>query len=204
MSGGSKLHPWVVAAADGELPKWAVAGTKRREHMAQVAKLLKKWSKARGESRRDIQRWTALGYLHDMMGDAKPKELRRVVTGPLADLPDAVLHGPAAAARLREGGVTDEPLLTAVAFHTLGSPQFEDLGRALYAADFLEPGRRFRPKWRREMRRRMPEDLEAVVLAILRLRIRHLLDRERPVQPETMGFWNVMAKGQAWASASEV
>ena len=52
MSGGSKLHPWVVAAADGELPKWAVAGTKRREHMAQVAKLLKKWSKA---TFRDLQ-----------------------------------------------------------------------------------------------------------------------------------------------------
>ena len=204
MSGGSKLHPWVAAAADGELPQWAVADTKRREHMARVAGLLKKWSKARGESRRDIQRWTAVGYLHDMMRDAQPKELRRVVSGPLADLPNAVLHGPAAAARLRDGGVTDEPLLTAVAFHTLGSPRFEDLGRALYAADFLEPGRKFRPKWRREMRKRMPEDLEVVVRAILRLRIRHLLDRERPVRPETMGFWNVMVKGQAWASASEV
>ena len=91
-----------------------------------------------------------------------------------------------------------------MAFHTLGSPHFEDLGRALYAADFLEPGRKFRPKWRREMRKRMPEDLEAVVLAILRLRVRHLLDRERPVRPETMEFWNVMVKGQAWVSASEV
>ncbi len=172
--------------------------------MARVAKLLKKWSKARSESPRDIQRWTALGYLHDMMRDAKPKELRRLVSGPLADLPDALLHGPAAAARLREGGVTDEPLLTAVAFHTLGSPQFEDLGRALYAADFLEPGRKLRLKWRREMRKRMPEDLDNVVRAILRLRLRNLMDRERPVRPETMGFWNVMVKGQAWASASEV
>ena len=204
MSGGSELHPLVSAAAEGELPEWAVAGTKRREHMARVAKLLKKWSKARGESKSDIQRWAAVGYLHDMMRDAKPKVLRRVVSGSPADVPNAVLHGPAAAVRLREEGVTEEPILTAVAFHTLGSPDFDDLGRALYVADFIEPGRRFRPKWRQEMRKRMPEDLEVVVREILWLRIRHLLDRERPVRPETMGFWNVMVKGQAWASASEV
>ncbi len=204
MSGGSKLHPLVAAAAKGELPDWTVAGEKRREHMARVAKLLKTWSKARGESKRDIQRWTALGYLHDMMRDAKPKMLRRVVSGSLADLNGAVLHGPAAAVRLHEAGVTDQPLLTAVAFHTLGSPEFDDMGMALYAADFLEPGRKFRPKWRQEMRKRMPEDLDDVVRAILRLRIRYLLDRERPVRTETMGFWNIMVKGRAWASASEV
>ena len=204
MSGGSELHPLVVAAADGELPEWAVAGKKRREHMARVAELLKEWSKARGESSHDIQRWTALGFLHDMLREAKPKHVRGLVSGPLADLPNGVLHGPAAAARLREEGVTDEPLLTAVAFHTLGSPHVEDMGKALYVADFLEPGRKFRPKWREQRRKAMPADLDKVVIAILRLRIRHLLDRERPVRPETMGFWNVMVKGQAWVSASEV
>lgn len=50
----------------------------------------------------------------------------------------------------------------------------------------------------------MPEDLESAVRAILRIRIRHLLNKERPVRPETIGFWNVMVKGQAWVSASEV
>lgn len=204
MSGGSTLHPLVEAAAGGELPEWAVAGRKRREHMARVAKLLKKWSRARDEEPHDVRRWTALGYLHDMLRDATPRDLRLLVTGPLTDLPGPVLHGPAAAVRLREEGVEDEALLTAVAFHTLGSHRLDDMGRALYVADFLEPGRKFRPEWRQEMRRRMPGDLEEAVRAILRLRIRYLLDRERPVRPETMGFWNVMVKGQAWASASEV
>ena len=106
MSGGSKLHPLVAAAANGELPDWAVSGTKRRAHMARVSKLLKKWSKARGESAKDIQRWTALGYLHDMMREAKPKDLRKVVSGFPDDVPNAVLHGPAAATRLREEGVS--------------------------------------------------------------------------------------------------
>lgn len=172
--------------------------------MARVAKLMKKWSKARGESKRDIRRWTAVGYLHDMLRDAKPKDLRLIVSGFPADLPNAVLHGPAAATRLREAGVKDEALLTAVAYHTLGSPDFDDMGRALYSADFLEPGRKYRPKSREEMRSRMPADLNDTVRAILRLRIRHLLDKKRPVRRETMGFWNVMVKGQAWVSASEV
>ncbi len=204
MSGRAKLHPLVVAAAVGELPKWTVAGAKRREHMVRVAKLLNKWSRARGESKRDVQRWTALGYLHDMMRDAKAKTLRRVVSGSLADLNGSVLHGPAAAVRLHEAGVKDQPLLTAVAYHTLGSPEFDDMGKALYAADFLEPGRKYRPRWRQEMRKRMPEDLDEVVRGILRLRMGHLMDKGRPVRPETIGFWNVMVKGRAWASASEV
>jgi len=117
--------------------------------MARVSKLLNQWSKARGESAKDIQRWTALGYLHDMMREAKPKDLRKVVSGFPDDVPNAVLHGPAAATRLREEGVSrDQALLTAVDLHTLGSRDFDDMGRALYAADFLEPGRKFRPKFR--------------------------------------------------------
>ena len=172
--------------------------------MARVAELLKEWSQARGESKKDVQRWTSLGYLHDMMRDAKPKDLRKVLSGFPDDIPSGILHGPAAATRLREEGVDDDALLTAVAFHSLGSRDFDDMGMALYAADFLEPGRSFRPKFRQQLRDRMPDDLEAAVRAILRLRIRHLLNKERPVRPETMGFWNVMVKGQAWVSASEV
>jgi 2-amino-4-hydroxy-6-hydroxymethyldihydropteridine diphosphokinase len=200
----SELHPLLAAAAKGKLPPWAVAGRKRRAHMDRVAALMKAWAKSRGESRADVARWAALGHLHDVLRDAKPADLRSMLGGDLLDLPNAVLHGPAAAARLREEGVTDEPLLTAVAFHTLGSPDFDDMGRALYAADFLEPGRKFRPGWRQAMRQRMPQDLEIVVRSILRRRIGRLLERERPVRPETMEFWNAMAKGRAWASASEV
>lgn len=181
--------------------------------MARVAKLLKTWSKLHGLSGEDVERWTALGYLHDMLRDEQPSRLRQAFSGetggrelgwtPL-DLPGPALHGPAAAWRLHEEGVRDGPLLTAVAFHTLGSSSLDEMGMALYAADFLEPGRKGRPRWREEARRRLPQDLELVVKEILRLRIRHLLDRRRPVRPETVGFWNVVAKGKAWASASEL
>jgi HD superfamily phosphohydrolase YqeK len=84
------------------------------------------------------------------------------------------LHGPAAAERLREEGVADEELLAAVAYHTIGDPSFGQLGRALYAADFLEPGRTFRAEWRAELRERVPAELDAVVLEVARARVAHV------------------------------
>ena len=186
------------------MPDWAVAGKKRREHMERVAELLHDWSTSRRESPLEVDRWTALGFLHDVLRDAKPKDLRRSVAAPMAHLPGGVLHGPAAAAMLRGGGVRDEAFLTAVSYHTIGSPKFGVIGKALYAADFLEPGRNFRKKWRRGLRDMMPEELDAVVRTILGARIRHLIDKKRPVRPETLGFWNALVKGRSWVSVSEV
>lgn len=191
----SKLHPWVAAAAVGVLPDWAVARKKRRAHMGRVSALLREWSEARRDNSRDVDRWAAAGYLHDVLRDAKPDKLREALSEPLDHLPDEVVHGPAAADRLRQGGVTDEPLLAAIAFHTLGSPEFDDIGKALYAADFLEPGRKIQPKWRGRRRDEMPEGLDSVVQAIVGKRVQFLIKKGRPVPPETMGLWNVLARG---------
>ena len=75
-----------------------------------------------------------------MKGDA---ELRRLV--PDAPWPVNVLHGPAAAARLQAEGETRASVLEAIRWHTLGWADWDRTGRALYMADFLEPGRSFSP-----------------------------------------------------------
>ena len=172
--------------------------------MARVAALLREWGEVRGDNPRDVHRWTAAGYLHDALRDAKPDELRAALSRPLDQLPDEVIHGPAAADRLRRSGVTDEPLLTAIAFHTLGSPDFDDIGKALYVADFLEPGRKIQPKWRARLRDEMPEGLDSVAQAVVGKRVQFLVKKRRPVPVETLGLWNALAKGGSWASASEV
>ena len=200
----SELHPWVAAAATGVLPDWAVARKKRRAHMARVAELLREWGEVRGDDLLDVERWIAVGYLHDALRDADPDELRGALSTPLDQLPDEVIHGPAAADCLRQGGVTDEPLLTAIASHTLGSPNFDDIGKALYVADFLEPGRKLQPKWRARLRDEMPEGLDTVAKAVVGKRIQFLIKKGRPVPPDTLGLWNVLAKGRSWASAFEV
>ncbi len=200
----SALHPWIADAASGVLPDWAVARKKRRAHIARVAALLREWSELRGDDPRDVQRWTAAGYLHDVLRDANPDKLRAALSRPLDHLPDEVIHGPAAADRLRLGGVIDEPLLTAIAFHTLGSPDFDDIGKALYVADFLEPGRKVQPKWRARLREEMPEGLDSVLQAVVGKRVQFLVKKRRPVPVETLGLWNVLATGRSWASALEV
>jgi len=200
----SRLHPIVSAAANGDLPDWAVYGEARYEHMRRVARLMKSWAKARGVKRHNVKRWTAAGFLHDALRNERPSRLRIAVPPRFRRLAGPVLHGPAAAQKLRHEGVEDEKLLLAIEYHTLGSRHLTSLGRALYAADFLEPGRPRRVKWRRALRKRMPDELDAVVLEIISARLAHQLHRSRPVRPETVGMWNAMTRGKRWAAASEV
>jgi 2-amino-4-hydroxy-6-hydroxymethyldihydropteridine diphosphokinase len=162
--------------------------------MVRVAALLESWAGTLRLSAEDTVRWAALGYLHDALRDADPEELRPRVPPGAADLPGSLLHGPAAAERLRRDGVEDGELLEAVAYHTLGHPGMRRMGRALYAADFLEPGRDLRNGWRASLRDRMPGELDAVVREVLGARIVHLVDRRSHLRPETVAFWNAMAE----------
>lgn len=189
------LHPVVEQAALGRLPAWAQAGAPRRDHMDRVAALLSDWASALALPDEERRRWIAVAYLHDALRNADPEELRPRVPPHAAHLPGPLLHGPAAAQRLWVDGVRDSELLDAVAYHTLGHPTLGTLGRALYAADFLEPGRDLLNEWRAELRARMPADLGAVVRDVLAARVRHLLACRTSLRPETVGFWNAQAGG---------
>lgn len=199
----SSIHPIVKRAAKGKLPGWAEVDERRYAHMERVAALLDAWAGASGLPRDEHRRWVALGFLHDALKCLPPKKLRPMCKKKHRHYPGPVLHGPAAAALLAEEGVTDERLLRAITFHTIGHPGFDDAGKALYAADFLEPGRNMRNKWREKLRARMPAELDAVTREIIAARIKHTLKRGRLVQPETLDFWNSMVSGGRWARASE-
>lgn len=190
-----KLHPIVVAAANGELPDWAVASEERRAHMTRVASLLESWCRDLCPGQSSIVRWRAAGFLHDALRDAPHGELASQLPEQLRELPPSAYHGPAAAARLGAEGVDDWELLDAVRWHTLGSPGFGTLGKALVAADALEPGRTRRPAWHRDLREQAPGDLDGVVAEIVAGRIGYLLRVRSPVHPRTLGFWNSLVDG---------
>jgi 2-amino-4-hydroxy-6-hydroxymethyldihydropteridine diphosphokinase len=191
------MHPLVAAAARGVLPDWAEAGPARVEHMRRVAALMEEWACTLDLQPGERDRWRAAGMLHDVLREAAPASLATEVEPHLRDVPPSLLHGPAAAARLRSLGVGDEGLLEAVAFHTIGRAGLGALGRMLYAADFLEPGRSFEQEWRAGLRRRMPEEAAAVLPAVVAARIRHLLEAGSKVRPESLGFWNALVQ-EGW------
>lgn len=180
------LTPTVRDAAEGRLPAWVQARPKRREHMARVAALMRQWAMDLGLGADQVARWTAVGYLHDALRDADPDELRPAVPEEFRALPGKLLHGPAAAERLK--GQADDELLDAVRCHTLGCPRFRTLGRALYLADFLEPGRSFAPGWTESLRRRMPGEIDAVLREVVEARIGHVVKNGGTVHPETKAF----------------
>ena len=185
----------IERAAAGRLPEWAEVTPARRAHMERVVALLEDWARRAGLDVRERERWRAAGWLHDSLRDAEPESLRPEAPEWARELPGPLLHGPVAAARLEAEGVRDRALLNAIAYHTLGHTELDRLGRALYLADFLEPGRSFRPEWRAALRARVPEAMDRVLVDVVASRLEHLLTTRRRIRPESLAFWNAIAEG---------
>jgi predicted HD superfamily hydrolase involved in NAD metabolism len=186
-------------AAEGRLPGWAVVSRRRLEHMERVAALLGEWAAALELPPAEQRRWQATGYLHDALREAPPDELRPLVPAVFRHLSGKLLHGPAAAEKLRQEGVEDESMLRAITYHTIGHPELDDLGRALFIADYIEPGRKHEPAGLAALRARMPAALEAVLREVVQARVEGLLREGRPIRSETAAFWNAVNGGQARA-----
>ncbi len=191
------LHPALARAADGVLPDWArVKKEKRRAHVGRVADLLEEWARSRDLDEDDVARWRAAGLLHDSLHDADPEQIRALVPLEFKDAPGKLLHGPAAAERLRRDGVEDQELLLAITWHTLGHENFGPLGKALYLADYTEPGREYETEQLAEWRERVPADMDAVLREVAAHRIGRSLMKGRPLMPQTLAFWNAMLDGR--------
>jgi len=188
-------------AAEGRLPDWAQVSRQRRSHVERVAALMGEWADTLGLGDEETRRWKATGYLHDALRDADPDSLRPLVPQTFRHLTGKLLHGPAAAEKLRQEGIDDESLLTAVAYHTIGHVQLDDLGRALFIADYIEPGRKYEPARLSRLRARMPADRDAVLVEVLRSRMERLLGEGRGMRAETAMFWNSINTSSAAADA---
>jgi 2-amino-4-hydroxy-6-hydroxymethyldihydropteridine diphosphokinase len=186
------MHDVIAAAARGDLPEWSKVSRRRRGHIERVAALLGDWASVLALPDTDCIRWRAAGFLHDALREVPPEDLRDVVPPSLRTLSGKLLHGPAAAERLRRDGVDDESLLRAVAYHTIGHPELDQLGRALFIADYIEPGRRYAPDRLAVLRARMPAAFNEVLEDVLRERIARQLGEGRSIRSETIAFWNAV------------
>ncbi|MDP1862003.1 MAG: hypothetical protein Q8K82_25310 [Gemmatimonadaceae bacterium] len=170
------------------LPAWAQVTERRRAHIERVTQLLDRWSEALNLTPADQQLWHDAGRYHDALRDATLEQLRQAVGDP--SLPDTVLHGPAAAAKMERDGETRRELLDAVRWHTLGNPAWGRVGRALFMADYLEPGRPFSQQDRAFLASHVPVDFDGVFRQVVRTRIEWTLREGKSIFPETVALWN--------------
>jgi len=170
------------------LPEWSILTDKRRAHIARVTALLDEWAEKMALPADEAQAWHDAGRWHDAYRDGAPELLRPMVAG--QDFPDAVLHGPAAAVRLAADGETRRTVLEAVRWHTVGSPDWDRTGRALFMADFLEPGRRFAHADRAFLAAQLPHNFDGVFRQVVRMRLEWTLREGNRIFRETAALWN--------------
>ncbi len=182
----------IERAARGVLPPWSEAGRKRRAHMKRVGAVLDDWARSMGLGDDERIRWVAAGHLHDVLRDASTSQMRPWLEVRFRGLPESYWHGPVTAVRLAEEGVDDEEVLDAIRYHTLGDPQLGLIGRALIAADFLEPGRKERAGWNAARRKHASVNLHRVVRDVIRAKIERSLRRKQPIRPEMLAMWNAL------------
>lgn len=177
-----------------ELPDWAKASKKRRAHIERVANVVRRWARGLGVSDRERGRWLRAVYYHDSIKDASNAELDALVPAE----PDitALKHGPAAAILAAKFGESDEGVLDAVRYHSIGYSGWDWVGKILYMADYLDPGRKFRSKWRQELCEFVVSDPESALFEVARARLSWLVESGWPISGETLGFWNSIVNGE--------
>ena len=94
------------------------------------------------------------------------------------------------AAPSRFYGETAESVLAAVRWHTVGFAGWDRAGRALYMADFLEPGRGFMKADRAFLVEHLPHDFDGVFRQVVRMRLEWTLREGKALFPEAVGLWN--------------
>lgn len=172
------------------LPPWAVVSPARARHIERVVGLIEGWIAALNPAVVEADRWRRAAWLHDALRDAPESELIRWAGAGRRDF----LHGPAAAACAAAAGETDEGVLAAVRWHTLGWAEWDQVGRVLYCADFLEPGRDHHAARRRELAERYPADPMGVLFHVAQWRIERLIKAGWAIPEPTWRFWNALPR----------
>jgi 2-amino-4-hydroxy-6-hydroxymethyldihydropteridine diphosphokinase len=171
-----------------DLPAWACVTPKRAEHIQRVTALLNAWAAAMRLPPAEARMFIDAGVLHDALRDA-PEERLREITGDHTS-PIGLLHGPAAAITLERQGETRTDLLDAIRYHTVGHAGWALAGRALYMADFLEPGRKFARQDRYFLALQVPHSFDDVFRQVVRMRLEWTVREGNQIFPETVTLWN--------------
>lgn len=170
------------------LPAWAVVSPERLRHVERVAELVSRWAEEMGVPDSERNRWLRAVWLHDAVRDAPEADLLR--WAPSAAGPADLRHGAASAALAKSGGESDRGVLDAVRYHSLGLAEWDMVGRVLYCADYLEPGRSHDREGRARLAARFPQDPGGVLREVVQARVTRIISSGWPLPEPTVRFWN--------------
>lgn len=173
------------------LPTWSEITPERLEHVTRVAALAARWAEELGVPDSERNRWLRAVWLHDALRDASDGTLEEWASS--SPGPIELRHGPASAARAKAEGETDRGVLDAVRYHSLGLAEWDMVGRVLYCADFLEPGRDFDRERRAELAEQFASRTRQVLREVARCRILYTIKSGWPLLEPTVRFWNSLA-----------
>lgn len=160
----------------------------RLEHTIRVAELVAGWADAMLIPDNERNRWLRAVWLHDALRDAPEPVLAEWASSTPG--PVELRHGPASAARAKADGETDRGVLDAVRYHSVGLAEWDMVGRILYCADFLDPGRTFLQAERAALVARLPRDMNAVLREVAGTRVAHAIRAGWTIPEPTFRFWN--------------
>ena len=147
------------------LPQWAVVSPERREHIERVAELAGALGRWRWECPTSERQPLAPRGVAARRAAGRAGGRAATAGRPRRPGPPELRHGPASAARAKAEGETDRGVLDAVRYHSIGLAEWDMVGRMLYCADYLEPGRKREREWRAELAARFPAEPALVLRA---------------------------------------
>lgn len=156
-----------------------------------------------------VERAGLAGLLHDLFKETPPPQIQRELEACGVSIPPEdrdhpkTWHGLRAAVFAEgEMGLSDPEILEAITLHTTGDAQISPLARALFVADFCEPGRR--TEQAPEILQAAREDLDEGYRRALVAKTRHILSKKgRALHPRAIRALRAWLGEGAWDRMGE-
>ncbi|MCR4880452.1 MAG: bis(5'-nucleosyl)-tetraphosphatase (symmetrical) YqeK [bacterium] len=166
-------------------------------HSISTAKTAKKLAKEFGE---DENKAELAGLLHDCAKEIPYEEMKKIIKEEHLDIDEdeikakKVLHAPLSAHLAKKiFDVTDDEILSAIRFHTIGKIGMTTLEKIIYLADKIEPETRVEPYFE-ELRKELKKtnSLDKTLLLSSQMTIKSLVDRNLPINYKTIEVYNYL------------
>ena len=143
----------------------------------------------------DVEKARIAGLLHDCAKDINKQQILQmcdkfdIVLDNISKHATQLVHGPLGAQIAKsEFKITDESVLEAIKYHTVGKAGMSKLTKIIYLADYIEPNRQFPGvDYLREI---AFKDLNKAVILAIDNTIKYILKRGQLIHPNTIDARN--------------